>query len=652
MEQTRYYYKSMPLLEYCKLKYLDYTAIMKHIGNKSKLVNGVTRQDLLDSLLATYELYEELLYGDELLTLYIVKNNRKYQTILDKLVEITKGDPNQVTDTIIDNVLFRYRLSKTKYFYKDVDLDTVAKQNNLNIFSLESDIGFQRRNFPKKDVQLIVNQVVENALKNQKKYFHKNIPVKKWCETHFIDYGQLVHDANNSKTNPSGDKAKFYHDMLSNIEKYEGLIYENVLFITYCIQNNITYYTAIKNFIKLKEKFPDKSDSEVIKMALDAIKNHHKMYKLEGKKKKEVNKPKKVSKTKEVETVKPSEEKANEEKKEEKVEYKYKGFNIKRVCYSIGLRLGWFTKRINDELSESKIKNIDFIIETIVMERLRSLPELYIYNNKLLLDYCLENSIDYREVVHYIVTNEDLNLSKQEKVYQAIKKYNDRRSAYNLGRIFKYLKAKQNININELKQVCDITDIDFKTVMEYKTNHIIRRYDLNDNFIPEKEQKMEELTDFNIVMLTWYFYDEKTEGSNRKYLSYINLNVLLNVFEALENNKNNKYVVASNSKVTLFLLIVLYKSGLYRSNDFILVKAEDYINSIVDECWKNNWLISQSLVKQRFMEAVDSCVCSDEKQMLAYINSYVRGRFGLPDREPTAKSMKFISKKKEKKEDK
>ncbi|MBR4830602.1 MAG: hypothetical protein IKZ96_02410 [Bacilli bacterium] len=651
MEQTRYYYKSIPLLEYCNLKYLDYSAIMKHIGDKSKLVNGVTRQDLLDSLLATYELYEELLYGDELLTLYVVKNNRKYQTILDKIVEITKGDPNNVTDTIIDNVLFRYRLSKTKYFYKDVDLDTVAKQNNLNIFSLESDIGFQRRNFPKKEVQLIVNQVVENAIKSQKKYYYKNVPVKKWCETHYIDYGQLVHDANNSKTNPSGDKAKFYHDMLSNIEKYEGLTYGNILFITYCIQNSITYYTAIKNFIKIKEKFPDKSDEEVIKMALDAIKNHHGINKLFKEKKKGDKQPKKTPKIKEVKTIKSSDEYVEEEK-EEKVVYKYKGFNIKRVCYSIGLSLSRFTKKINDELSKSKTKNIDFIIETIVMEKLYSFPELYIYNNKLLLDYCLENNIDYREVVHYIVTNEDPELSKQEKVNQAIKKYNDRRSAYNIGRIIKYLKAKKNIDINELKQVCDITDLDFKTIMENKASHIIRRYDLNDNFIPEKDQKMEELTDFNIVMLTWYFYDEKTEGSNRKYLSYQNLNVLLSVFEALEKNKNNKYVVASNSKVTLFLLIALYKSGLYRSSDFILVKAEDYISNIVDECWKNNWLVERSLVKQRFMEAVDSCVCSNEKEMLSYINSSVRARFGLPDREPIAKSMKYIPKKKEKKEDK
>ena len=54
--------------------------------------------------------------------------------------------------------------------------------------------------------------------KKEKKYYYKNVPIKEWCNNHFIDYGSLVSDANNKNVNPSGDKQKFYTERLSEIE--------------------------------------------------------------------------------------------------------------------------------------------------------------------------------------------------------------------------------------------------------------------------------------------------------------------------------------------------------------------------------------------------------------------------------------------------
>ncbi len=643
MEQTRYFYKSIPLIDYCKNKYLDYSVIIRYINDKTKLVNGVTKQDLLDSLLSMYELYEELLYGDELLSLYVVKNHRKYHSVLDKIVEITNGNPNEATDTVIDNVLFRYGLSKTKYFYKGEALEVVAEKKNLSISKLESDIKSQRRNFPKKDVQSIVNKVVETAIKNKKKYYYKGVPLKTWCETHYIDYGQIVHDANHINTNPSGNKEEFYNNMLSEIEKYEELTYENMLFITYCIQNKIVYYTAIKNFIRLKKEYPDKLDDEVIKLALEAIKNHHKMYKLEGKKKKEeVKEEKKTTKKEENKNV----------EKEEIMKYKYKGFDLKRVCYSLTLNRSKFVKSINEILSKDPNTNIDYLISSLIYQKLQSNHEVYVVpgENKLLLDYCLENNIDYREVIHYINTNKTPGLDDYSKVYQALRKYDQRRSDTNLYKVFNYLKYWKNININDLKQSCDITDIDFKTLLENRSNHIFRSYDENDELIPEKDKIGEELTDYNILMLTWYFYDRRTEASNKKYLSHKKLTTLLNLFEEIEKNRDNKHIVAS--KVSLFILIALYKSGLYRSTDLIYIKASDYLDSIVAESWDNKWLITKTLVFERFMDSVNSCPYSDETEMLTYIDTHVRSRFGLPDNWANPKRYRLVPKKDDKKKDK
>lgn len=631
--EKRYYYKSMLVSEYCRLNYLDYVQIMREAGDPSKLVNGVTKQDRLDSILSMYELYKDIIYKDSILVLYVVSRGLKYQSVIDKIIKATNGDPTKVTDTVIDNVLFCFGFSDTKYYYEDTSLEDVAFSRGLSLKTLENEIGRLRRTFPTREVQDIVNEVVKKA-KPRQKYTFRDQPLKPYCDNHYIDYNQLVNDANNIEMNPSGDKQKFIDDMLTEIEKYSELEYEGVLLITYCIQNKYGYYSVIKNFIKLKKEKPNEDNNILLKMAFAKLRKPRNL-ELQVEKKLE---PKKVEPKKEV----------KEEKKEETVNYRYHGFRLKTVCHYLGTAMSYavpIIKKIQDDENLSP----DAAVEKFVLDNLKE--KAYI-DNELLFDYCLKNKINYHEIRYYMAKVEDNNLSDSKKAIIAIQKYKERRTPEKLKICFDYLREKKNIDLKELSKLCDLLFIDFDYLMKQTINSTyIRLHDEKGRVKKNEDYVPEYINQLNAVMLTWYFHDQRSAKNNRLQISLSKISTVLSVFENIESLDPEERIKVAK-KTSLWILIALYKSGLYTDTDLLYARIDWFVLCRYADCLVKGFNPDYSEIRNKTMEAIDNCYLNNEVDAITYIDNYVRKAYGLPEVEPDAIKKKLVPKKADNNEEK
>lgn len=336
--KSKYFYKGVPLLQYCKEKNLEYSTIHTRI-QRLKLKHSIYSDEEIVKLAIDKESKIKYFYNNENLRTFCSKNNLKYSTIRYRILNIKKSEnyKNVPIEEIV-KLAIEQQLSNTKYFYKGKSLMDYCKEYNLDyykyayrIFKLRKKKEYENLNNEElvkiaidgsfltnkytykgkqlkeycKENEINYSTIMSRIFKLKKKeeykdldndtllkiaieseiilgkYCYKGMPLRKYCDENDINYATIMSRIFNLKKQE--EYKNLNHDTLLKIAIESEIVlgkycYKGISLRKYCNDNNINYATIMTKVFKLKkqEECKDLTDEEIINKAMSEPINHRK----------------------------------------------------------------------------------------------------------------------------------------------------------------------------------------------------------------------------------------------------------------------------------------------------------------------------------------------------------------------------------------
>ena len=189
MPKAKYFYKGLPLIDYCRLHDLDYSFIYARIRRMEKKGIVIT-ETILDEIIkkAKREMKVYIFRGMPLNT-YCKMHNIPYKRVYRKIKKIEEENPNiLIDDEIIENIINEVQNTTTfqiKYYWDNMPLVDYCKLHDLPYESIQSRIKKDNSDTP---ISIKVGKAIELYLPNGIKYYVGDMPFIEFCEKENLDY--------------------------------------------------------------------------------------------------------------------------------------------------------------------------------------------------------------------------------------------------------------------------------------------------------------------------------------------------------------------------------------------------------------------------------------------------------------------------------
>lgn len=190
---NKYYYNGTPLVRYCKDNNLNYNNILNYIKKcKSLEENKDLNDDELTKLaIENYQPLCKYFYNGESLRKYCNAHGIKYDSVRLYIKRNLKDNNAENINKLIEDgikIMSNYR----HYYYDGIPLVEYCKKNDINPSSIYTAIV---RKLSKCDtpLQQIVNECVESYRKLNIKYYYNGIPLVEYCKSVGLNYDTIQH---------------------------------------------------------------------------------------------------------------------------------------------------------------------------------------------------------------------------------------------------------------------------------------------------------------------------------------------------------------------------------------------------------------------------------------------------------------------------
>ena len=242
---------------------------------------------------------------------------------------------------------------------------------------------------------------------------------------------------------------------------------------------------------------------------------------------------------------------------------------------------------------------------------------VYYFENKPIEEYCLQEGLDYEEVIKIYKMKKARNKRKSvtmvEAVFEVInnttpeekekRKLIEKRKQIN--KVFDLLENEDIVDDNVREEICEKLNIDFMSV----SNLIGLNFEFR-----------------KAVNLIWYFSD--TMEGNKKSITYPKVIEIL-----LLNNELGTKNKEDIQKIKTYDLIGLYKSRLSECREMIFLKENDYFNKVFEsisdkyQINKKNRNTFINEIKKIYINVLDSTRINEEEKLFEYLDLNVKDEF-------------------------
>ena len=289
MQQSKYFYKGIPISIYCKEHEMNLKTIRSRISKKKNdpKYSDYTEQQIVDMVIESYGTNIKYMYNGISLRQYCLKNNINYETISSRIASVKKEDPNLPNDQIVKKVLIGYKNSNLRLFYKDIPLKKYCDENKeINYNQLRYFIYDELDRNPNISVDEIVDIYLVKEHKGRYKYYYCGFPLIVYCEKNNINYDNVLrymsrHTKEDFDRNLSTDEyVEIIMNQYSPFElKYQ---FQGISLRQYCLQNNLLY-DSVKTFVRRKLQLNSElCIDDLIKEAINTIKRYGIIYYYSG----------------------------------------------------------------------------------------------------------------------------------------------------------------------------------------------------------------------------------------------------------------------------------------------------------------------------------------------------------------------------------
>lgn len=190
----KYYYLGIPLKQYCDENNLSYRNLITYMSRYRNTDNfkGLSDDEFVEAIMDQYQPFEpKYLYKGLTLREYCIQNDLSYYSVVSFVKSrLAKGSTKNVNDLIDEGIktINRYGII---YYYKGIPLKDYADQNDLNASSIRCAI-LRKQLRSNKPLQEIINECVESYQKFSIKYYYNGIPLLTYCNNIGLNYNTII----------------------------------------------------------------------------------------------------------------------------------------------------------------------------------------------------------------------------------------------------------------------------------------------------------------------------------------------------------------------------------------------------------------------------------------------------------------------------
>lgn len=191
----RFFYKSVPLKEYCESHpEINYNTIRTYINREKEKNPELSDEELIEQYLDKEhkEIYKYYYLGIPLKQ-YCDENNLSYRNLITYMSRYRNTDnfKGLSDDEFVEAIMDQYQPFEPKYLYKGLTLKEYCIQNDLSYYSV---VSFVKRRLAKGSTKSI-DDLIDEGIKTINRYgiiyYYKGIPLKDYAEQNDLNASSI-----------------------------------------------------------------------------------------------------------------------------------------------------------------------------------------------------------------------------------------------------------------------------------------------------------------------------------------------------------------------------------------------------------------------------------------------------------------------------
>ena len=278
MQDNKYFYKGIPITEYCREHDIKVSTIRGRIWKKlhNKKYENYSLQEIIDMVMESYGTSVKYMYKGISLRQYCLNNNINVTTINSRINILKKNNPSLTNDELVTLAMDEFENNNFRFYYNGVPLKDYCMTNpDINYNTIRSYINRERKRHPELTDEELIEKYIEKEHKGIYKYYYLGIPLVEYCRQHNLNYKNIItyiskHKKEEQYSNLTEDE--FIEKVMNNYEPFcHKYMYKNQTLYDYCSKNSISYYSVISHVKRSIAKGSNKKVDELVEEGIKTI---------------------------------------------------------------------------------------------------------------------------------------------------------------------------------------------------------------------------------------------------------------------------------------------------------------------------------------------------------------------------------------------
>ena len=279
--RIKYFYEGKTLDEYCEEQGLNVDTQRNRIKIYSDEHPDMPIDEVIKTVLSTCgKVAYRYEYDGKSLAEYCRENNLSYATMVDRVINIKKKNPDLTDDEATRIAVEDFTDRGIKYFYSGMPLiDYCRLHPEYNYVSVRTYLMRKLDKEPSANIQEIIDSYFLIEHQAHTYHFVDGKPLYDYCEQKGITYNSIMSSLSRMRKNPKYNLLSEQERLkiaLENYQNYVGcyLYYKGISLFTYCKENDYSYNTIYNYIFALIKENHDITLEEAMEIAFSNIKRN------------------------------------------------------------------------------------------------------------------------------------------------------------------------------------------------------------------------------------------------------------------------------------------------------------------------------------------------------------------------------------------
>ena len=268
----KYFYKGMPLKEYCKSHpEINYNNIRGYILEKRKKQPNLSIDEIIEQYINGEKDNIKYYYQGTTLRQYCEENDINYNVILGNMKRNrnAEGYKDLSDEEFIERIINQYEPKEGKYFYKGMSLYEYCKQNDISYYSVVSFVKRSKERGSKKTTDELIDEGIKTINRHQIKYYYQGIPLIEYAKENGLNANSIRGAILRKKTKSDEPLQEIVDYYVENPPIATRYYYKDQSLKRFCDENGYPYQAIQYRIRRLKKKDGSLDSEQIIEQAIN-----------------------------------------------------------------------------------------------------------------------------------------------------------------------------------------------------------------------------------------------------------------------------------------------------------------------------------------------------------------------------------------------